>query len=230
MLEDRPRLNSHALVLAVLKDAAITHDARLIFHVDVEHGLESGCKRHAKLNLVCRERILRRTSDALHLEGILVRDTKLEDLACSVQLVKGLGYLIRLHQHVRAMQQKRFDVFRLEALETRIDRLDDVVLREVKVGPTLGKANGALSLQEDLVTQTRVGGKGLAEQLLAVTATIDVRGVHHVDALVKAGLNQLGHLGRRHLRYAHCSQHDLGNLRLVHAKRNVTHRHALLTE
>ena len=143
------------------------------------------------------------------------------DLPASPQNVEGFGYLLRLHEGVRAVEQQEVHIVGFQPAEAPLHRAEDVLLGKV----VDAVVNGALGLDEHLFPHRRAHAHGLGKDLLRTAAAVNVRVVKEIDALVQRGPHQvLRRLGLQ-AADAHAAQ---GNLRSGNSPAQQNLFHAVL--
>ena len=117
-------------------------------------------------------------------------------------------------------------MIRLQAAERGIQRLEQMLFGIVVIRPSVRiEGNAALGLQNQLIAQAGIFGKGLADDALhqAFRLTVAVGGVHKIGAVFQVVFKHGGHfLGGQAVK-AHCSLNDGRNGNLVLAQKDRFH-------
>ena len=207
-LERRPRLNGEVVHAAVVKDVAVAVNRAVGVHVRLHAAGNDIGKRDGELDLVGEQLLLHIFFEQLNLRGLVVGHAESAHLALLLQLVKGFGDLLRLHQRVGAVQKQHVEIFGAEPLQNAVNGADDVVIGQVVHN---SRHNAALGLQNDLVARNTNFPQAFAEQPLALSPAVDVGMVKKVDAERNAVPQIFGDIPALQLRQPHAAQADNGD-------------------
>ncbi len=146
------------------------------------------------------------------------------DLAGRLQLIEGLGDLLRLDQCVGPVQQQDVQVFGTQPAQNPIDRGQDVLLGEVEgdVGP-----DADLGLQQNLFAHSRCHADGVSEDLLAPAFAVDVGMVEEVGAQLHGALDEPLRLRPVERIDTHAADRNDRYLKIAGAQRHRSHEPSL---
>ncbi len=199
---------------AVVEDAAAVEGERLVLagHVGRDALRHDRRVRDRQLQLVGDDRLPHRLLEELDLAGRVVGDSEGADLARRLEVVERARHLVGLDERVGAVQQQHVEVVGAERGEGALDRLDQVLVREVEVRPLADDAG--LGLDGELLALRRRQPQGLGEAALAAVQVVAVHVgvVDEVDARVACGAHELADGVVVQLLDAHEAEHDVRDL------------------
>ena len=207
-LQRTPGLDGHIMEPAVIQNAVIPVDTFLVFHIHIQAGVHQHRMTQSKLKLIHHQFFRQVLVQQCHLQGIVVGYAETGHLALLLQLGKGFGHLLRLHQGIGPVQDQELHLLSPQALQAVFDRGQDMLPGKI----VLSGPDAALGLDHHFLPERRVLPEDIAEQLLtAAVAAVDVRMLKKADACIQVRADQRVQFALAQPVDAHTALGDPGN-------------------